>query len=370
MAEMSYKECLVRLADPERNVIVDVEGLPILIKKIPDVDESGVADPRLKAHMAWQKAHPKVIENPDPSEYRGIPYGAIRQSMGAENVDVTTTPIMTCEIDLPTRSGSVKTRIYTPEAEAEGMRPCMVYFHGGGFVGGTIDVVENSCKRLAEAADAVVLNVDYRLAPETPFPGGVEDCYDAVIYACEHAAELGVDPQRVCVAGDSAGGNLAAVCALMDRDLGAKRIAYAALIYPTVLRVVKGYEHIVPWSLEMYDIQGDHALLAEAAEAIGKGDEVMGMLYTHFNMDQQFIPYVSPYMAEDLTGMCKPTIINAEYDFLRPQGEAYGRRLMAASCDVRMIRYRGLGHAYVDMCGIFPQDEDTFLEIAHDMRSL
>ncbi len=359
-----------RLADETRNRIEMHNGLPILVKKIPDVDEPGVADPSWKRQTEAQRANPKKIENPDPSEFMGIPYGMIRQMMGADNLDVTTIPIQTEEFRIPTRVGDVRVRLYRPENGTETPKPCMVYFHGGGFIGGTIEVVENSCKLLAEAADAVVLNVDYRLAPETPYPGGLRDCYDAVAFAWQHAQELGIDRSKICVGGDSAGGNLAAVCALMDRDRGNHYIAYEALIYPTVLRTVKGYEHIIPWSLDRYEIKDDRELLEGASSAIMKGDEAIGVLYTGGRDDRLFNPYVSPYCAEDLSGICKTTIFNAEYDSLRLQGEEYGRKLMQAGVDVRLVRYRGVGHAYVDMCGIFPQDEDRFREIGKDMRSL
>ena len=367
---LSYKECVAILADDTKNPVEVINGLPIQIKNVPDAEVLGAADPRFKELVEYKAANPRVFEKPDLRTYDGIPVGAIRQSMGWPNEDISTRSIQTQHLYLPTRDGAVPVRVYTPEEAADAPRACMVYIHGGGFVGGTIDVVENPCKLLCDLADAVVFNVDYRLAPETAYPGGLHDCYDAIAYIYDHAADWNIDPKRLCVAGDSTGGNLAAVCAMMDRDDKAGRIAYAGLIYPTVLRTVTGHEDIVPWSLDLYDIQADHEILEEASFAIGEGDEVIGYLYMNGKTEQAFDPYISPLMAEDFSGMCKTTVINAEYDFLRPQGEVYAKKLMDAGCDVRAIRYRGINHGSLDMCGVFPQVEDIIREIAKDMCSL
>ncbi|MBP3371099.1 MAG: alpha/beta hydrolase [Clostridia bacterium] len=367
---LSYKECLAILADPAKNPVEVINGLPIQIKNVPDAQIQGAADPRYKAHEEYKAAHPREHEKPDLRTYNGIPVGAIRQSMGWPNEDISTRPIETQHLYLPVSEGAVPVRVYIPEEKSDTLRACMIYIHGGGFIGGSIDVVENPCKLLCDVADAVVFNVDYRLAPETAYPGGLHDCYDTVKYVYEHADQWGIDKNKICVAGDSAGGNLAAVCALMDRDEGAHRIAYAGLIYPTVLRTVTGYEDIVPWSLDLYDIQADKELLEEASFAIGAGDETIGYLYMNGKTEQAFDPYISPLMAKDFAGHCKTTIINAEYDFLRPQGEEYGRKLIEAGCDVRLIRYRGINHGSLDMCGTYPQVEDIMREIARDMMSL
>ena len=195
---LSYKECLAILADPAKNPAEVVNGLPIQIKNVPDAEVLGAADPRYKAHEEYKAAHPRVHDKPDLRTYNGIPVGAIRQSMGWPNEDISTRPIETQHLYLPVSEGAVPVRVYIPEEKGDTLRACMIYIHGGGFIGGSIDVVENPCKLLCDVADAVVFNVDYRLAPETAYPGGLHDCYDTVKYVYEHADQWGIEQFDVC----------------------------------------------------------------------------------------------------------------------------------------------------------------------------
>ena len=137
------------------------------------------------------------------------------------------------DLSIPGREGIVRARLYVPRDDGAA-RPLMLYFHGGGWVVGSLDGYDTTCRRLALKADCVVVSVDYRLAPEDPFPAAVNDAWDATAWCAREAARLGGDPRRIVVAGDSAGGTLAAVVALMARDAGAPAIALQALVYPVV----------------------------------------------------------------------------------------------------------------------------------------
>ena len=167
----------------------------------------------------------------DPSDMTGFVKG-MRAMMGWNNDDVTKTKVETTYKTIDGTNGPIPLRIYTPTNE--GILPAVVFFHGGGFMGGSVDVVENPCKALAEKAGAVVVSVDYRLAPEHSFPAGLTDCFDTVKWVYEQAEDIRVNSQQIAVSGDSAGGNLATVCALMDHEKGTGMIKFQALIYPTV----------------------------------------------------------------------------------------------------------------------------------------
>lgn len=148
-------------------------------------------------------------------------------------------------------------------------RPCLIFFHGGGFFGGDIATVENQCKLLAQLMRGVVFSVDYPLCPEHPFPEGFEACYTSVKWVYENAKELGISRKRIGIGGDSAGGNLSLVCALRDRDEGSHMISYEALIYPGV-NMSEDLEHPVYWREEYYENPYQNADIAEEIRGVGK----------------------------------------------------------------------------------------------------
>ncbi|WP_424768185.1 alpha/beta hydrolase [Paenibacillus sp. sgz302251] len=339
-------------------------ALTIEVKKVPDSDIAGDLDPRvLEVTMEQMKkfaSFPK-LEAKD-GDIAGFPIERVRAMMGWPNLDITTTAIAWSERKVPGRGGDITVRIYTPAVV--GSKPAVVFFHGGGFIGGTIQAVENPCKYLAEHAGAVVVNVDYRLAPEHPFPAGLHDCYDAVKWVYENAEEIQVDRERITVAGDSAGGNLAAVCAIMDRDLGNGMIKYQALIYPTVNMAGMETDDF-KWTIHEYEINHNHELIRGIVHALGEGK--LDTLYLQGKAEVSD-PYVSPLLADDLSGLPPALIIEAEYDYLRLEGEAYGRKLVRSGVPTRMIRYSGMDHAFMDKIGLYPQAEDCMKEIAAGIR--
>jgi acetyl esterase len=234
--------------------------------------------------------------------------------------------------------GPIPARVYWPRGydRISGTPlPVIVFFHGGGFVLCDLDTHDAFCRNLTNMADAVVVSVDYRLAPETPYPGGLEDAYAATVWVHEHAAEIGGDPERLAVAGDSSGGNFAAVVALMARDRGGPPITYQFLIYPvtdqdfeTTSYRENGADYFTTethmrWYCEQYG---------------GDADD----------------PYVSPLRAPDLSGLPPARVITAEFDPLRDEGEAYARRLSEAGVDVSVRRFDGMFHGFFTFSLIFP----------------
>ncbi|MCY9513953.1 alpha/beta hydrolase [Paenibacillus apiarius] len=240
--------------------------------------------------------------------------------------------------------------------------PGIVFIHGGGFIGGTLDVVEHPCKALAEKANGVVVSVDYRLEPEHPYPAGLHDCFDTVRWAHQHADEQNMNRDQLAIAGDSAGGNLSTVCAMMDRDLGTGMIKFEALIYPTV-NMGNVATDDYKWDIAQYTINNHHDLIMAGIQGLGNMSGILDRLYLQGRAEVAN-PYVSPLLADDLSGMPETLIITAEYDFLRLECEAYARKLLRSGVNTRLIQYNGMDHAFMDKLGSYPQAEDCMSEIA------
>jgi acetyl esterase len=230
-------------------------------------------------------------------------------------------------------------RVYRPPG-ASGILPVVVFFHGGGFVVCTLETHDPYCRALATEAGVMVVSVDYRLAPEFKFPAGVEDCLAATDWVLGHAGELGGDPRRVFVAGDSAGATLAAVVSLMLRDRGeAGRLAGQILLYP-----VAGY----------YDPPTVSYL--EMAEGYGLTRKGMIWFWDHYLNDKGEARdfRAAPLMAKSLAGLPQAFVATAEYDVLRDEGQAYARRLEADGVDVTHEFALGMNHGFAASPNEFP----------------
>jgi acetyl esterase len=356
-----YKK-LVSLME-ERVLVKQQKGLDIVIKRIPDSDVEGDLDPRvMEVALEMVKAMasgPKMDFDLGAAEN----INQLRAMMGWPNEDVTVTEIATEHKSIEGQDGHIPIRIYSPIKS--GPMPAIVFFHGGGFIGGSVDSVENPCKSLAEKAGAVVINVDYRLAPENPYPAGLTDCFDAVKWVYEHAAEINVIPEQIGVAGDSAGGNLSAVCSLLDRDLGTRMIKYQALLYPTVNMSGIPTDDF-EWNMEEYTVNNNHELIQGIIRALGSSTSLENIYLQ--GKTKVTDPYVSPLLEEDLSGLPATLIVEAEYDYLRLEGEAYARRLIRSGVKTKMIRYNGVDHAFMDKIGLYPQAEDCMNEIAKCLK--
>lgn len=343
---------------------VEIKGekeLNIIIKRIPDLDSIGDLDPRVKELWVHQEQNKPPID----IDLSQIPIETIRSFMGFDNMDITVGEIETTYKSIEGRNGEIPIRIYSPRKDQP--MPAVVFFHGGAFFGGSLKAVENFCKCIAERAGAVVVSVDYRLAPENKFPKGFHDCFDSVKWVYENANALNVNPEQIAVSGDSAGGNLSAACALMDRDLGTHMIKLQALIYPTVILSRESNEYFT-WDLNEYTIQNNHELIEGIITGLLELPDV-SKLYVE-KSEELKNPYISPLLAQDLSNLPETLVITAEYDYLRLEGEAYARRLSQAGVKVKTIRYNGIDHAFIDKIGILPQAEDCAEEIASSIKQL
>ena len=247
---------------------------------------------------------------------------------------------------------SLPLRVYRPLGAHGEARPAVLNFHGGGWVSGDVRQSEWWASSVAALAGVVVVSVEYRLAPEHPFPIPPEDCYDATLWVAEHADELGIDPSRLAVMGDSAGGNLAAVVSMMARDRGTPRIAAQVLVYPSV---------------DLADELPSERENATAPILTGKDIANAGRLYFVGSPGERTDPYASPLRGkhEDLP----PALIQtAQFDPLRDHGPAYAAALRAAGVEVRLTNYVDAVHGYLSLPGLVPSSRQALAEAVGFLR--
>jgi acetyl esterase len=248
---------------------------------------------------------------------------------------------------IPGPAGDIAIRVYTPVGE--GPFPVVVFFHGGGFTIGSLTSHDPVARRNCGEAEALVVAVDYRLAPEHPFPAAVEDAFAALQWVGEHAASIGGDPSRIAVCGDSAGGNLSAVTAIMARDAGGPPLRFQALIYPTT------------------DARADYPSVQENGDSIFLSADSMQWFYEQYKSDK-LDWRASPILAHDLSGLPPALIITAEYDTLRDEGEAYGEALRSAGNDVTIRRYEGMTHVFFQLWGVLDKAKEAMTETTTALR--
>jgi acetyl esterase/lipase len=352
---------------------VSLNGTSVIVKGNPEETRAGYLDPyELKLIRQWmdasqQQARPAAPPTPEQQ------LQLIRDSMGFPNRNLNTVEIYTGYERIQLGDNEVGLwRYYPRKSMRKPNKPCLIYIHGGGWIGGTVFAVENPCRLIAELADAVVFNIDYSLAPEHKFPSGFNDCFNAVQYIYEHAEEYGIDRNRIAVGGDSAGGNLTAAAALKDRDLGTRMIAQQVLIYPcvTFLNDVKGYR----WELSQYEMAEEQRAMIDPMLGIGRPTEADPELKKAWELylpteEDVRNPYVNPLLG-DSKGLPRTLCIGAEFDGLRIQSEVYSKQLAEAGVPVKTIRYKGCTHAFIDRLGFVPQAEDLCIEIAEALKAL
>ncbi|HEY6870928.1 MAG TPA: alpha/beta hydrolase, partial [Novosphingobium sp.] len=234
---------------------------------------------------------------------------------------------------IPGPGGDLALRIYRPQGN--GPFPLLVFFHGSGFVLCSLDTHDGMCRNLCAGGQCIVVSVDYRLAPETPFPGPQEDCYAALEWLSTHAAELGVDPARIVVIGESAGGGLSAALAQMVRDRAELQLAGQALIYP-MLDYRTG-SPASPWHNPYAGQQVWTAPNSQFGWASLRGD---------YAIDDHRKGWFSPAMADDLTGLAPAFVSAAALDLLVDEDIDYARRLNAAGVAVEAHLYPGAFHGF------------------------
>jgi acetyl esterase len=254
--------------------------------------------------------------------------------------------------EIPGPEGQISVRIYTPEGK--GPFPVLVFFHGGGWVIGNIETHDAICRSLTNLAGCITVSVDYRLAPEHKFPAAPEDCYAATQWVAANAATFNGDPTRIAVGGDSAGGNLAAVVALMARDRGGPNLVYQLLIYPAT----------------DYYLPGTQSIQENAEGYLLTRDDMIWFLDHYLSGEEDTThPYAFPLKAGDLSGLAPAMVITAEFDPLRDEGEIYAFQMQKAGVEVTSRRYHGTIHGFVSLSGMIDLGKQALADAAAGLRS-
>lgn len=238
---------------------------------------------------------------------------------------------------IPGPAGEIPLRIYRPEGS--GPFGVLVFYHGGGWVIGGLDTHDRECRALCRGAGCLVVAVDYRLAPEHPFPAAVDDSFAALRWVGAHAADLGGDPARIAVGGDSAGGNLSAVMAQLARDAGGPSLRFQLLVYPAV-------DQRQPSLYPSMEENAAGPFLTRDSMEYFSGHYLCDGEWDHTD------PRLSPLLADSLEGLPPALVVTAEFDPLRDEGEAYAAALKEAGVAVELHRYDGMAHLFFQLSAL------------------
>ncbi len=254
------------------------------------------------------------------------------------------------EIYIAGKGGPLTLRMYRPNRDER--LPALVYFHGGGFVVGSVETVDDTCRALANYAQIAVVSVDYRLAPEHPYPAAIDDAYDATRWVAQNGHRLGFDPARIAVGGDSAGGNLAAATAIRARDRGEFSIGYQMLIYPMI-------------EPERFDSPS----YCEYADNVNLTRDALIWFWDQYapKGTARKLPDLCPREAS-AEGLAPAFVLVAECDPLRSEGEAYAEHLRAAGVAVSFQCVSGLIHGYFSTDWGLPEREEALHAAADSLR--
>ena len=258
------------------------------------------------------------------------------------------------DFEIPGPEEPIPVRLYAPEEGGQDL-PVFITFHGGGWVLGEFETHDPFCRALANAVGCLVVSVDYRLAPEHPFPAAVEDCYGAVEWVAEYAEDIGGDSEKLAVGGDSAGGNLTAAVTLLTRDHDGPDLCHQSLIYPAV-------NSPALQSFDSYEENGEGYFLEY---------ESMEWFYERYiqrDIDQRN-EYAAPLLARDLSGLPPATVITAGFDPLRDEGIEYAARLEEADGSVEHTHFEDMIHGFVSMKGVIDRSEDGIEAVAEGLQT-
>ncbi|HEX7131813.1 MAG TPA: alpha/beta hydrolase [Iamia sp.] len=300
--------------------------------------------PEIQALLDQLAAAPLAMDEIDPPTMRVL-YAALAATDGEPVVVGSAT-----DVAVPGPAGAIPARIYRPDTRDAA--PVLVWYHGGGWVIGNVETSDATARKLCQRAGVVVVSVDYRLAPEDPYPAATDDAWAALGWVAEHIGDHGGDATRLAVGGDSAGGNLAALVAIRARDEGGPVLRHQLLVYPAT------------------DLTMTHPSIEENGEGYFLTAATMRWFADHYlgadrSHGDPTTPAVSPLFVDDLAGVAPAQVLTAEFDPLRDEGDAYAARLAAAGVPVEHVPGPGLIHGFFAMGQISP-DADKAASLAAD----
>jgi acetyl esterase/lipase len=310
-----------------------------------------VLDPDAAAvYKAFQEAGRPPYESGTPTQARAM-YLAARPVANPEPPELESAK----DLLIPAPHGAIPARIYTPKQlrKADGLAPCLVFYHGGGWVIGDLDSHDVVCRKLAHEGELIVISIDYRLAPEHKFPAAVDDAITAAKWVASNAKQLGIDASRIMVGGDSAGGNLAAVAALAARDGDGPKLAGQVLIYPAT------------------DFAMTHPSHSEPETSILLTHSVIKWFKNHYLGDADINDWrASPARAQTLAGLPPAYVLTAGGDPLRDEGDEYAARLKQAGVPVTYKHFPGQFHGFFTMGKLLQQANVAATDIATWLKAL
>ncbi|APM41277.1 esterase [Clostridium kluyveri] len=248
---------------------------------------------------------------------------------------------------MPTSSIHIPVRIYTPQIASK--LPIIIYSHGSSWIGGSLNTHDNICRKLSQNTNAIVISVDYWLAPENPFPAGLNDVYAVLQWTYKNAESINGNSAHIALVGDSSGANLSAATSLIERDKDGSHIACQVLVYPSTnifeLNSRSWSYFANDFNLSMTDMQKYISLYVPKKE-------------------DRINPYASPLLAKNFKGLPDTLIITAEFDPVRDEGEAYAKKLKEAGVKVVVTRYKGVTHGFLLMNQITSESDKALNEIS------
>lgn len=350
----------------ERQITGNYKGQELVIKRLPDCDEDGAMDPRLfkdqEKMMKMLKFTPtfmvKKMMKIDPEHldnlremFNGVKSVPVVESdIQIQKHKVKTGPSITCDVYQYSNKSTTKDS------------PVLYYIHGGGFFAGHHGVVEESLKLMVEKFGFNVFSVDYRLAPENPYPCGHQDVYAVLKWIYNNGESLNIAKEKICVAGDSAGGNLTQYCSTKDQEEHTHMVKAQLLLYPT-LNMCGVEDEFFKWDISLYNmIPSQKKSLTKMLKMFGGMTSGMEPLLK-CSKEEACGPYLNPYTRKDPENNPPTFVTVGEHDYLKVETLAWAAKLHQAGVETKAVVYNGLGHAYFDNCGVLPQTEDCIEEM-------
>ncbi len=341
----------------------DADGFELEVRPVPLDDREHVLDPRV-----FERARAKLTASKEaPAKGGEQPVSGILAFRTAKNKETRTilgSDVVRSEVSLNLGDHDLNVHVFTP-ADHVAPSALLIFNHGGGFAAGNIGQYENDIRYICETTGCVAIYPEYRLAPETMFPGGLEDCLAAYDWAVEHAEDLGIDATKIAIAGDSAGGSLSNAVVLLRGQQG--RIKLLVEMYPLVDAGPVPSE----WSYDLYPmLEGQEPEATSRVDRIRTVNDEVATLYVSGDEGMLSDPRISALYAEDVNMFPRTLVVSSEFDYLRYQDELFAKKLWQAGVDVRAIRYGGCDHGFFETCGVMPQAEDLCQIISEEMARM